>query len=95
MSEVEPTWCTICYGIEIAAEGEPITSKTIELECGHRFCDECTVEALQGYIETADLKMLKCFDSECGRALSESKIRDILTSNGQSELYEKYLRFLK
>ena len=39
--------------------------------------------------------MLECLNYECDKALSESTIRDILTSNGQSELYEKYLRFLK
>jgi len=46
----DATYCPICYTNEITADGEPIDPKdlgTIEFDCGHRFCDECTTEQLK------------------------------------------------
>lgn len=91
---VEAEYCPICYTNEIST-GDAVSGQTVELACKHRFCSDCTIESLRGLIETADLKKLKCFDHECAQAIEDNTLRDILTRNSQSELYEKYKRFVK
>lgn len=66
---------------------------TIELECGHRFCGECTIEQMKGTIEAAQISKLKCFDYECGQAISAAKIQSILTERSMADLFEKFERF--
>ena len=65
--EDEESYCTICYTNEIQIPGKPITDLlTVEFECSHRFCSECTIEQLKSNIEKAEIDKLKCFDYECG-----------------------------
>lgn len=65
--EDEESYCEICYTNVIQKPGTPITDlQTVEFECSHRFCSECTIEQLKGCIEKAEIDKLKCFDYECG-----------------------------
>ena len=43
-------YCPICYTNEIVPEGKELSTTetdTIELECKHRFCSECSLEMLK------------------------------------------------
>ena len=96
MIEDDAPLCEICYTNEIVAGGKPIPPGelgTIEFECGHRFCSECTVEQLKTHIERADIDKLVCFKFECKMALSEDKIREILLSQNRVDLAEKFAKF--
>ena len=69
-------------------------SGTVEFDCKHRFCSECTIEQFKGLIEKAEIKKLKCFDYECTQPeIPEAKIEAILNARDMGELCEKYKRF--
>ena len=64
----EATYCSICYFNEIISTDKPIPEGelvTVQLECSHRFCSDCTVEQLKQHIETAAIERLVCLDFEC------------------------------
>ena len=66
--EEDITYCPICYTNEIVPDAKPLTAKdklTVEFDCKHRFCSECTIQMLKLQIERADVDKIKCFDSEC------------------------------
>ena len=47
VEQEDAPWCEICYSVELVPEGKPIPDGelgTVEFECKHRFCSECTVE---------------------------------------------------
>ena len=92
----EENYCLICYTNVIAAEGKPIKSDdkiTIEFECKHRFCSECVIEVLISHIHNAEISKLKCFDYNCGQAISDEKLKEILIANNVGHLFEKKKRF--
>ena len=92
----EENYCSICYTNVIAAEGKPIKSDdkiTIEFECKHRFCSECVIETLKNHINNAEISKLNCFEYNCGQAISDEKLKEILTANNLVDLYEKKKRF--
>ena len=68
---LELTFCPICYNNEIVSPSAAISLKsenhlgTVEFECKHRFCSECTIEQFKVLIEKAEIMKLKCFDYEC------------------------------
>ena len=40
-------WCEICYSAELVPANKPVPKGelgTVEFECKHRFCSECTLE---------------------------------------------------
>ena len=46
----EPDYCTICYYNELIKMSQPVPegdTGTIELDCKHRFCGECTLASLE------------------------------------------------
>jgi len=53
--EAEQDYCEICYVNTISAHGYIKNSDTItvELDCKHRFCHECTFAQLKQLIESA------------------------------------------
>ena len=93
----EPTYCPICYTNEIVPPDKPVPQgdkNTVEFDCKHRFCSECTIEQFKGLIEKAEIKKLKCFDFECTQPdIPEAKIEAILSERDMGELLEKYKRF--
>ena len=94
--EGKESCCLICYTNEITRQGQPVTDlSTVELECSHRFCSECTVESLRVKIESAEIDKLKCFDYECGQVISISKVKTILMERNLDELFQKLERFKK
>ena len=67
---------------------------TIEFDCKHRFCSECTIEQFKGLIEKAEIKKLKCFNYECKEPeIKNEKIEAILNARDLGELCEKFKRF--
>ena len=79
--EEEENFCSICYTNVIEAEGKPIKSgdnMTIEFECKHRFCIECVIETLKSKINNAELDKLNCFDFNCQKPISDTKLEEIL-----------------
>ena len=95
--DAEPTYCPICYTNEIVEPGKPVGENdlgTVEFDCKHRFCSDCTIEQFKGLIEKAEIKKLKCFDYECKQPeISEAKIEQILNSRDKGDLCEKFKRF--
>ena len=92
-TEEEGTYCPICYHNVLVPDNKPIPEGdlgTVEFECKHRFCGECTVEYLKANIEKAEIEKLKCCDFECKTVISEQKIGEILKARGLTELFEKY-----
>ena len=95
-AEVEVTYCSICYIFPIVEEGKPIPEGdkgTVEFECGHRFCEECTIEQLKQYIERAEISKIKCFEHECQKPISDERIKEILSVREMGDLVSKYDRF--
>ena len=94
---LEEDCCTICYVNPITKEGDPVPKgdlATVELECKHRFCSECTLEQLKSHIELAKIDKLVCFDFECKKPISAGKMKEILKNDHKMEdLYAKYERF--
>ena len=92
----ETEMCEICYTNEIVAadyEVEAEDLETIEFECEHRYCSECTIEQLKGQIEKADIDKITCLNYECRQLVSTAKLTKILTDRGLEKLLEKYDRF--
>ena len=47
ITDEERPFCEICYTNQIVPAGTTIApgdNSTVEFECGHRFCSECTLE---------------------------------------------------
>ena len=77
-------------------ENKPVKSDdkmTLEFECKHRFCTECVIEALTTFINSAEIDKLNCFDYNCGRQISDKKLREIFIAHNRTDLYDKKKRF--
>ena len=88
--------CEICYTNEIVAVGRLIPADelgTVEFECEHHFCSECSLEQLKQHIERAAIDKLVCFHFECKKAISDEKIREILLKRNRADLVEKFAKF--
>ena len=76
--EDNTTYCPICYYNEIVPESRACTAEdsagTIEFDCKHRFCKDCTIEMLKQQIERADVDKIKCFDSECLKPIEKTRL---------------------
>ena len=83
-------YCPICYTNELTTDSNDL--KTIALDCGHRFCSECTVEMLKQQIERADIDKIKCFDHECLKPILKEKLVEIFKDRNM-DLLNKYDRF--
>ena len=73
-------YCVICYTNKVVPDHKPLPrqSTTIEFECKHRFCQDCTLEQLKTLIEKAAIDQLVCFNFECKAVISQQKIESIL-----------------
>jgi len=53
--------CSICYYNEIQAGTAPVTDDlTVEFDCKHRFCLDCSKEMLRSHIKANSLDKLLC-----------------------------------
>ena len=94
--EEEENLCPVCYSNPIVKDSEPLIpgdTGTVEFECKHRFCSDCTVEQLKNYVESAEIEKIKCFDYGCRRPISATKVKEIFTKMDLPHLFRKYERF--
>ena len=91
--EAEQDYCEICYVNTISAHG-PIKDSdtmTVELDCKHRFCHECTLSQLKQLIESAQVQNIACLDYSCKKEIGQDSIKKIC--GNEIALYAKYERF--
>ena len=70
----DETYCEICYTNTVTPPSISIEEgdlDTVEFECGHRFCSDCTVEQFKQHIEQAKVDKLACFNYECQKPVSD------------------------
>ena len=86
--DVEP--CSICYTNDIQSGTGSITDKmTVEFDCKHRFCIECSREMLKQQIKNNALDKIVCFTHKCGRKISANKLEQIFKDT-EPEVLEKF-----
>lgn len=70
--------CTVCYDFEFNDANTSDVSKTVILECGHKYCKLCMVKYIKAKIQRFYMSALKCINPDCRYKISEREIESIL-----------------
>lgn len=78
--------CQVCYlsSADVGSGKSPKMS-TLALACGHRFCQDCYTQYIEGKIKEGESRKIQCMDEKCGLIVDEKTV-GLLVGN---EMLEK------
>lgn len=66
--------CQICY------DSKP-EKDFFSLECGHKFCLDCTKQQLKILIINSKILKISCFEPQCGTTFTDNQIKNVLSGD--------------